>query len=203
MFVPLYLGGCLYLYDQMNHSPLRKLADILLIILAIGVLGGSSVVFFNDKTVHMQGLVWKWSLAAVPMALAVIIMLRYPNYRIHGFSSFLIAARLGFSLIVLPSRAIHSPGAQTRDDAQRIAQITKDRDLYLYNHDTLRYEAGFYLTAARGTSLATTHQLVDNAYMLMNHANYSTLVPEYQAVDSIRVRRSDKYVYLVQRSNEK
>jgi len=202
MFVPLYLGGCLYIYDQIEHFMLRKLADVLLIILAIGVLGGSSVVFMNANTLLIPGLVWKWALAAVPMTISVIIMLRYPNYRIHGFSSFLFAARLGFSLIVLPSRAIHSPGAQTRDDARRVAQITRDQDLYLYNHDSLRYEAGFYLTSARGSSLTTTQNLQENAYMLMNHSNYSTLATQYDAVDSIRVRRSDKYVYLVKKSNE-
>ncbi|MCB0686806.1 MAG: glycosyltransferase family 39 protein [Saprospiraceae bacterium] len=203
MFIPLYLGGCLYLYDAQKDSTLHKVADILLIILAGGVLVGSSLVLMNHNTRQIPGVVWKWLLAAIPMTLAVIVMVRYRHLRIHGFIVFLIAARFGFSLIVLPSRAEYSAGVPTRTDAYRIAAMTEGHDLYIYNHDTLRYEAGFYLTAARGKTLTTTKQLHDEAFMLMNRVNYSTLADKYQAIDSIRVRRQEKYVYLIKGSKIK
>lgn len=197
MFIPLYFGTSLYLYDRLEGSEVWKLANILLLLLAAVVLAGSIVVLFNENTRQIPGLIWKWILSAVPMTVAVAAMVRFPKFIIHGFIVFLIAARLGFSLIVLPSRAEFSQGVPTRNDASRIAELTRDHDLYIYNHDTLRYEAGFYLTVGRDKVLSTTDQLRDNAYMIMNHSNYSTLPPEYQAVDSIRVRRNEKYVYLV------
>lgn len=197
MFVPLYFGTCLYLYEHTAGSKVHQIADILLILLAGTVLLGSSVVLFNHDTREVSGLWWKWAIVVLPMTISVVSMVRYRGYRLHAFVLFLIVARLGFSLIVLPSRAEFSKGAQTRTDSYRVAELTRGSDLYIYDHDSLRYEVGFYLTTARGTSLNTTEELQENAYMLVNHANYSTLAPDFEVVDSIRVRRKDKYVYLV------
>lgn len=197
MFIPLYLGVCLYLYDQLLSTQVRKIADILLIALASAVLLGSVVVFFHQNTLEIKGLWWKWMIAALPMAMAVYYMIRFDFYRLSGFCVFLIAARLGFSLIVLPARSTHSSGAGTREDALRVADLTADHDLLIYHHDTLRYEVGFYLTAKRGRPLSTTDELPQEAYLLTNLSNYSTLRDRFQVVDSIRVRREEKYVYLV------
>ena len=197
MFIPVYLGTCLFLYYHGTRKILRKITDVVLIALTIVVWGGSLLVFFNSKTMDLPGLWWKWSIAGVPMAIVIFCMIKFQELRLHGFCVFLLAARLGFSLIVLPSRSIYSPGSQTRLDAQRIATETQDKDLFLYHHDTLRYEAGFYLTAYRGMPLKTTDRLQDNGYMLMNFSNYSTLPDHFQLIDSIRVRRDEKYIYLV------
>jgi 4-amino-4-deoxy-L-arabinose transferase-like glycosyltransferase len=197
MFIPVYLGTCLFLYNQGNWKTLRKITDGILIALTVVVWGGSLLVFTNTNTMNLPGLWWKWSIAGVPMAIAIICMIKFADFRLHGFCVFLLAARLGFSLVVLPSRSIYSPGSQTRLDAKRIAERTQNANLFLYNHDTLRYEAGFYLTAYRGKPLMSTHHLEDDGFMLMNFSNYSTLPDHFQLIDSIRVRRDEKYVYLV------
>jgi hypothetical protein len=197
MFIPLYLGTCLFLYNKGTSKTLRNITDFILIALTVVVWGGSLLVFFNKNTVDIPGLWWKWSIAGIPMVITIMGMIKYPGFRLHGFCVFLLAARLGFSLIVLPSRSVHSPGSQTRSDAIRIAGETQGAELVLYNHDTLRYEAGFYLTAYRGKPLKTTRHLRDNGYMLMNFSNYSTLPDQFGLIDSIRVRRDEKYIYLV------
>lgn len=197
MFIPLYLGGCLFAYDHIRGTRTRKITDGLLILIAGSVLLGSMVVLFNQHTKEIPGIIWKWAMVAIPMALSVVIMFRHHQLLLHAFVVFLIAARLGFSVIVLPSRAEYSKGAFTRTDSYRVAESTYGHNLYLLNHDTLRYEVGFYLTSQRGEPLHTTEDLQEDAYMLTNHANYSTLPPEYRVVDSIRVRRKESYVYLV------
>jgi 4-amino-4-deoxy-L-arabinose transferase-like glycosyltransferase len=201
MFIPLYLGVCLYLYEMSAPVKLRKLIDILLLSLAIGVLLGSLLVFFNPDTLNIEGIWWRWLIAAIPMTIALYYMLkREARLLLPGFCIFLVAARLGFSLIVLPARSIHSAGAATREDSMRVATRIAGKDVYLYHHDTLRYEVGFYLTAARSKPLSTIDLPPDDAYLLTDLTNCSTLPDHFQVVDSIKVRREEKYVYLVKGS---
>ena len=202
MFAPLFFIIFLNLYWE-SKLAIVKMVDISLCLVAAIVLVGSLYVFFNDQTKGLTGIWWKWAISAIPMAFSLLYMIKSKKYRLYSLCVFLLAARLGFSLIVLPVRGANDLVNQTRQDAVRIAETVGSEALKLYQHDTMRYEAGFYLTAQRGKPISITRQATDEAYLLVNLHKYATLHAQFEKVDSMRVKREEKYVYLVRGSGNK
>ncbi len=197
MLMPLVFGLAMHLYHHTRSRKIKRLFEWLLFALGAAVTLGSVLLIFNPETSAVPGLLWKWGLTAGLMAVLLILMLRFRSYYLYLFCAFLFAARLGFSLIVLPARAVNSAGALTRTDALRIGQQWKDQDLYIYRSDTMRYEASFYLTKERGRVLPIREDAPAGSYLLVNPTKFSTLIRENHVLDSIRVRRSEEYTYLI------
>jgi 4-amino-4-deoxy-L-arabinose transferase-like glycosyltransferase len=200
MLAPLYFAVCIHLYYQSESIRLRKVLELLLYLVAGIVLAGTFYVFFNMHTQELKGLWWKWALSAIPMSLALFYMVKSKEYKLHSFLLFLLAARLGFSLIVLPVRSSVGIASQTRQDAYRVAQRVGNEPIMIYQHDSLRYEAGFYLTTALGKVLKQTNDIPPETYLLINPTKYATLQGQFAKLDSIRVRRADHYVYIIKGS---
>ncbi len=197
MLAPLYFGVGLFLYEERFGDFYRRCFDVCLLTLGSLVCLGSVAVFFVERTSSTAGLWWKWSLPFIIMVAFLILMFLRPRLRIIAFTTFLIAARMGFSLIVLPSRGIHSDIADTRLDALHIGDLLQDEQLYLYRYDSMKYEASFYLTAKRQTILRNTHQLVPGAYHLVNPLQYPILLSQHHLLDSLRISRREKHAVLV------
>jgi len=200
MFVPLYFGLAIHIYFTERPGTFTKMVDWMLIGLGVLVTIGSVALFFNKATSEISGLWWRWGSSAILMTTILLFMIRKREYRLEAFCVFLLAARLGFSLIILPVRGSDSTGAESRLDAQRVAMKVQQDELWIYDHDNMRYEVGFYLTAATGRPIATTDKVLEDAYLLVNRAKYSTLRDQFQVIDSIRVRRDPDHVYLIKRS---
>ncbi|NND32903.1 MAG: phospholipid carrier-dependent glycosyltransferase [Saprospiraceae bacterium] len=196
MFAPLLFIVFLHLYGQ-NGSTSVKIVDFALCLVATVVFLGSFYVFFNEDTRQLPGLGWKWFISALPMGGSLIHMVRFRRQRLYSLCIFLIAARLGFSLIVLPVRGENDLVAQTRRDAYRIASRVGEEPLRILQHDTMRYEAGFYLTSSLGKVISVTQDSTDKAYLLVNLDKYTTLQTQFKKIDSMRVKREEQYVYLV------
>jgi hypothetical protein len=114
-----------------------------------------------------------------------------------AFIAFLIAARLGFGLIVLPARGLHSDLAETRKDAKRIGEKWQGEQLYLYRYDSMKYEASFYLTATRKEILHHTPELIPGAYHLVNPRKYPILLSQHEKLDSLRISLKEEHAYLI------
>jgi 4-amino-4-deoxy-L-arabinose transferase-like glycosyltransferase len=197
MLAPLYFVVCIHLYYESSATRLKKGIEWLFCCVAGIVLTGSFYVFINIHTQDLGGLWWKWALSAIPMSIALVFMVRSKEYKLHSFLLFLLAARLGFSLIVLPVRSSVGIASQTRQDAYRVAEKVGNEPIMIYQHDSLRYEAGFYLTTALGRVLEQTSKIPPETYLLINPTKYATLQGQFAKLDSIRVRRADQYVYLI------
>ncbi len=202
MLAPLFFVIGVYLYNRADGLWPRKTVDIFLKVLGISVLLGSVVLFFHDDTSAIKGLWWKWSLAAVGMGTALALMQLLPERLLHWFCIYLLAARLGFGMIVLPARSVHGQGTHTKADAQRIGSVYRDAPLAIYRSDTMRYEASFYITRERGKIVPVVEEEPDSGYLLVNPMNYPTLITRNQVVDSVRVRREEKFTYLVSLGQE-
>lgn len=196
MFGPLYFGAGLYLYFNSKNDLLKKVVDICLAVLAFAVLIGSASVFIIPATKHIPALLWRWLLVALPMALFLFLMLRFNKWKMLGFCAFLLFARLGFSLIVLPVRGSTTLGAEIRHDAQRIGHMY--HPLHIYQNDTLRFETGFYLTTSGGQPIPVVSTPNDTSHLLVNKPNINTLRGSYRVLDSLRIHRPEKYLYLLQ-----
>ncbi len=199
MFIPLFFGTALYAYYSNYTSATAKAVDVMLLSLGTIVFFGSLYVFFHEKSSDLEGIVTRWSLSSVPMAISLGLMFLSRKWRLHAFCVFLLAARLGFSLIILPLRSEGRLASQTKADCSRVAEKVDGRQLLIYKHDSLRYEAGFYLTASLAEPLSLADKTTESDLLLTNRTNYFNLRDDYRAIDSIRVLRDEKYVYLLER----
>ena len=189
------VGG--YLYESSEDNWRRKWVNRLFLAIAITVCLGSAMVFFIEQTKDMNGLTWRWGIAAMGMIVAIVMMMSGQRLRLFWFCVFLLSTRMGFDLIVLPTRGMQGSGVATRDDAIRIAQRTMDHDLAIYQSDSMRYEASFYLSRERKRVVPIVEKLPTEGYLMINPHYYSTLNVKYPVIDTLRVRRSQKYVYLI------
>ncbi|NND05912.1 MAG: phospholipid carrier-dependent glycosyltransferase [Saprospiraceae bacterium] len=197
MLTPLYFGVGIYLYQDGLSKFFKRCFDISMLLLGCIVCFGSAIVLFVEPTKSMAGLWWKWGVPFSIMLCFLFIMFKQPNYRILAFVAFLVAARLGFDLIVLPSRGVHSELVQTRADAVRIGEKWHDEQLYLYRYDSMKYEASFYLTATRKQILHHTPELIPGAYHLVNPLRYPILISQHQKIDSLKISRPEDKAYLI------
>ena len=194
---PFYFVVSVYLYQQSQLRPIKKWLDYTLFGIVLSVTLGSLVIFSNPVTSNLPNIFWRWVFPVVPMILAIIAMSRYAGFRLHFLCIFLLAARLGFDLIVLPARATDSAGVPTRADALRVSSMIGDQDLSIYRSDTMRYEMSFYLTRDRESIIPVVSEVPSDGYLLVNPANYPNLAATYPVVDSIKVRRVQPYIYVL------
>lgn len=197
MFVPLYFGCALYLYQQKSKTRLSQYFHVSILVLAGATVLGSLSVFWLSRTVNIPLLGLKWSLSAVLMLTFFVMMLYHRKARLLYFCAFLIAVRFGFNLIVLPSRNNDSVADQTRIDSKRIGVQFKDQPLYLLPEDSMRYEASFYITKERNKILPVVEDPHVEGYLLINPHKYPNLLQNQLVIDSVRVRKMEKFTYLI------
>ena len=197
MLSPLYFGVGIYLYECLSDHFMKRALNIGLLTLGVVVWLGSTVVLWVEPTHSMSGVWLKWLLPALPMLYFLNRMFRMPQQRIIAFTCFLIFARLGFSLIILPSRGENSKLVETRQDAQRIALEMTDQALYLYREDSMRYEASFYITNQTGEILRSKNALEAGAFYLVNPRRHPEVLQRFKPLDSLRIQRKEKYMYLI------
>ena len=197
MFVPLYFGAALFLYSKNRSSKMGLYFNMAILVLAAATTLGSLSVFAIPKTMHLNQLLLKWMISAVLMMSFLILMIYHPKARLLYFCAFLVAVRLGFNLIVLPSRNNDSISAQTRIDSQRIGRSMREQPLYLLPEDSMRYEASFYITRERNRILPVVPNSNVKGYLLINPRKYPNLLQNQLVIDSIRVRKKEKFTYLI------
>ncbi len=195
---PFYFLMGIFLYNQQTDHWSRKVFEVLCYLIAIGVGLGSSLVLFSDDVQIVPNLSLKWIAVFIIMGGAVFLMFRYRHWQLHWFCIFLLAARLGFDLIVLPSRSVHSSIVPIREDAVRIGTLTRNHHLAIYQSDTMRFDASFYLTRERQQIVPIVKKLPSDGFLLVNPRIYHTLEGKFAIRDSLRVPRPEKHIFLVE-----
>ncbi len=199
MLAPLFFTAGIFLYFELSTSWMKKVVDVSLMVLGVGVVLASGFAFFAEETAHTRGLWWKWSIPVLVMVLCLLFMLRKPQARMIGLAVFLLAARLGYDLIVLPLRVENRIQAETKQDATRIGKNLKGEEFFIYHIDSMKYDASFYISLQTERILQKTDQLTPGGYYLVNPYKYPILFEEaeFEFIDSIRVKRKEKYFYLI------
>lgn len=136
------------------QSPIiNKWFRISLRILSLVLIPALGSVFFLNQTKDIPNLSQVFVVMLILLLTAIVFLFRTRRHFVEAFIFLLIVGRIGFNLIVLPSRNIEAPESQQKRDCIAIAEITKGEPLYLLHFSPIKEYASFYISTHRGEIL--------------------------------------------------
>ena len=105
---------------------------------SIAVSGRSLLIFSFSLVIFFTGYFWMWKKKAIRMELLIIILL---------------SLRVFFNLLILPDRLEKTPRFKEMQAAEKIVEITRNRELKLHPVTPVSIEFIYYLSTARNEIL--------------------------------------------------
>ncbi|NNE29216.1 MAG: phospholipid carrier-dependent glycosyltransferase, partial [Saprospiraceae bacterium] len=156
MFPPFYYVGLLAAYrihEQENtrlFSIFQKVWLALLAILAIAPFFSGLVPFAET----INGLFGKSALLVVGLGAITYFAFREKSDRLPYFVLALVVLRIGFDVIILPSRLAEDPGSRVRTESLDLAKEIEGSQVILDTEKMFEPAIGFYLKSYEGTRLS-------------------------------------------------
>lgn len=163
MLYPLlfYLLAASFTYVTFPENKMqRSIPAIFITICVIGCL----IYFppmFSERTASVNNIY----IICIGLCLLSILMLyaaiRQSAYLLYFTIAILLISRIGFNAIVLPIRYSEAPETQSRAWAKQIADITKNRELYLYDWSVINPNISYYIERDRNDILTYQWQPIE------------------------------------------
>jgi 4-amino-4-deoxy-L-arabinose transferase-like glycosyltransferase len=138
-----------------------------------------------------SGAPWLWAKVAALMALTTTVSLLARGRKDLLFVALavqLLVVRLGFDWFVIPDRVSTDSLTPAREDARRVGNAYRGRELYHLDTAALETPGCFYLSTARGgiTTVWRDTPIPGAGYLI---AGDTVAAPGYRVLDTLRVRR--------------
>ncbi len=159
MFIPLLLAIIIYFIEINKNELFLRMANILLMsIMIIGLVACMAVPFVNYFSFVELRFVKS---IAIALALLILIILfsRIKQQRIVIAVIALLVMRIGYNWYILPNRARNTQ--EFKDNALKVASITRDERLYVYRGSVYQHAISFYLSSNRGEIVEVKHNNFD------------------------------------------
>ena len=181
MLVPLYFTLVTHVYFTMSKTRSVRILE--------GVIGGLLVLswiapfgaFFHHMTSDIDHLIpYTISFSAILITVTWFYW-KERTMRIFWFALAMIFIRIGFDLIILPTRQKETQEVPAKESAQRIAELTRGETLYCYwnpgfepdfyyHRNILYFRYHFYLASARDELLCNTSVKIPGVlYLAQEH----------------------------------
>ena len=196
MLFPLLYAPCVYLYFHEENKQVRKYLDVFFMGATLIVIPLLWIAPFIPDTANVSMLFPKLILISSLIIGLVVYMRKNPGNRIFHFCISLMIVRLGFDLLILPTRADNDWSHYVRIDAEQIGEKYKDEDLEVLKYNHLRYETGFYITVERNQILRYTSE-VGSKNLIVHPQHHKEIVDKFPVIDSMRVQWEGEKVYIL------
>ncbi|MHB1178087.1 MAG: ArnT family glycosyltransferase [Daejeonella sp.] len=122
-------------YTYRNKLPvMNKIFEIILLVLAILVTACIPAALFFDLREYVTFFEWKVALVFALCGSFTWLIYRFRTQKLLAFTGFLIVVRLGFSLFVLPYRAVHYKESYYKNAAIEMGEISKGEPFFFYQY---------------------------------------------------------------------
>jgi len=168
MFVPLVYGIAFYFYFNLNRGAWqRKVINSIMIFSCIAMLLSSLVVSFTNAIDVLKYPVLQIAFLIIIFGVCAFISFK-KQYAVYAFLAAVVFARISFNWFVLPHRGEKT--LQTRNDAKKILDITKQKQLFILNNaDTHNFDGfSFYLTTGRDEVLRKSSSVTPGNYYIVD-----------------------------------
>lgn len=200
MLIPLLFYLLLFFYEKEVADPSWRLRVVKYLFMA-AVLGLPIAVFaglWSAELEHVpQRLPLLWA-GVLTMAACAVAYFYFRKQRPMLMVVTLLCLRIGFDLLVLPTRAATTYGSLAKEDAMRVGRSYAEKDFRLYQDSDLDYTGSFYLARERGqVTQRSVAELEQGVYYLLDTSRYE-LPLNSVVVDSLRKREYRHTLFVVQ-----
>jgi len=153
MFVPLVYGITFYFYFNLNKDAWqRKVINVIMISACVIMFLASLIVLFTKTVDVLEYPFLQIAFLIVMLGICAFISFK-KQYAVYAFLGAVVLARISFNWFVLPHRGEKT--LQAKNDAKKILDITKQKQLFILNNaDTHNFDGfSFYLTTGRNEVL--------------------------------------------------
>lgn len=198
MHAPLIFS--VYYFLHLKHAELRTwqwhvfnyLFGGILVLLALGSLAP----IFLDRSRELSGYLYKTLGLFLLFSFLAYWYWRWEAQRLLITITALLLFRLGFDWFVLPDRNANDFANLCRQDAIRIGEKFADETLYLDQHTFDIRFAGFYISEITGKILFREKPVEGRDTYFIFDKEWSPEMLAYPIVDSLRIRRDNRYIYV-------
>ena len=198
MHAPLIFTVYYYLHtkNEEEKSWQWKVLDVTMGILLFILIIGSLTPLFLQRSSHIPLLVPKSAGLFFLFSWLAFSYQRWKEQRMLIMVVALLAFRLGFDWFVLPDRNANDFGDLCRQDAKLIALKYAEKPLFLAeNTFDIRF-SGFYITEkTRKIIRRAKPEDHPDAYFIFDKVESPELL-QYPVVDSLRIRRDNRHIYV-------
>ncbi|MBU2650018.1 MAG: glycosyltransferase family 39 protein [Bacteroidetes bacterium] len=148
MFIPLLLYVFMYLYELNPHKYAIRIINLIWYLIIVASILIFLALPFTPYFDFVEHKILKALLIAFGLGLLLIIFYMIIPQRIAIVIISLLLIRIGYNWFILPNRAHET---QTfKDQALKVADITKGSRLYVYKGSVYQHAISFYLSSRRG-----------------------------------------------------
>lgn len=197
MFFPLLFTPAIYLYFSSGKAMVRKIIDILFLLLTFVFIAGSWAPHWVEDAQQISSLTLKSGLLTLMFIAGLILFIAKPGHRLFTMACMLLVVRLGFDFFVLPPRDTHTWEGGIRKTAMRVSELVKNEPLHILRFDHLTYNSGFYLTRERGEIITQSDSLVPGSFMIIEKDSFRQLELTHPILDSLQLFEKNRHAYVV------
>lgn len=168
MFVPLVYGIAFYFYFNLNKDAWqRKAINVIMISACVIMLLASLIVPFTKTVDVLEYPFLQIAFLIVTLGTCALISFK-KKYSVYAFLAAVVLARISFNWFVLPHRGEKT--LQTKNDAKKILDITKQKKLFILNNaDTHNFDGfSFYLATGRNEILKKYSAVIPGNYYIVD-----------------------------------
>ncbi len=160
-------------YYRSESSKINKGVRIVFRALSLVLIPALFSVFFLEQTRLIPNLLQVFVIMLFLLLISIAFLFRTRRYFIEALMFLLIVVRLGFNLIVIPSREMEAPESQQKRDCIAIAEITKGEPLQMLHYSPIKEYASFYIASHRGEILSRERGALKlDTYYITNGPSY-------------------------------
>jgi 4-amino-4-deoxy-L-arabinose transferase-like glycosyltransferase len=134
MLLPLYFVVVSWVYMELKERK-QKIASVIEVILGITLILASIAPWasgYADMVKDIKHVLLISAILSLVLILLTILYWRSRQYRLFWFAISILVLRIGFDLLILPTRQINSDPAISKELAYALAEKTKGKKLYSY-----------------------------------------------------------------------
>ena len=202
MMAPMIFTVHFYLYrneiglNSWRTKALSYLLKLVVLLLPVATL----FMVFNPGIDHISnGLFYLILIVGFQIIFAFIYFVNVEN-RVMILVIMCLIIRIGFDLIVLDDRHQRDYATYTKQEATRIGEKYKGRQLELYKSGKIDYTGSFYLAKARGEiTQRKQDDFVKGGHYVLDTSRWDFPIWEHSLVDSFKIREDRIMLYVIEK----
>lgn len=159
MFIPLLLAVIMYFEGINEKDVYTKTTGIIMLVVMITGLAAFAAAPFTEYFSFVEARFLKSGVVVAALAFFIFLFTKIKHQRIAIMIIALLVMRTGYNWYILPDRARNTE--EFRENAVKVASITKGERLYVYRGSVYQHAISFYLSANRGEIVEVKHNNFD------------------------------------------
>lgn len=186
---PMIIGAIVYLLFTSELKWRDSFIKVIAIVLTVITVLANASLYFVPNLDFIENLLLKSVILTISAGVLLATVLKVPKYRLAMIIACFMLLRFDFSFIMPVSRAETSNAAIDKFEGLEIGEITKGKNLSIYNDTQISRTTIFYIEAARENILFRSSDLSKEGFWLCNPQD--TLNKDLVVLKSFKYREND------------